>query len=404
MGGDWKATTLGDVIELKRGYDLSATQRLAGNVPVVSSSGVSGSHSEYMVRGPGVVTGRYGTIGEVYYVDRDYWPLNTTLYVRDFKGANPRFVAYFLKGLDFQAYTDKAAVPGINRNDLHLAEVLWPPRDQQDRIAHILGSLDDKIELNRRMATTLEEMARALFKSWFVDFDPVRAKAEGRDHGLPAETAALFPNRFGEDGLPEGWKLGSVTDIIDVNPSLSLKAGTTAPYVNMAALPTIGSSISGYIMRDASSGSRFQRGDTLVARITPCLENGKTALVDFLDIGQVGWGSTEFIVLRPRASMSNVWPYLLARDDSFRAHLIAAMTGSSGRQRVPPSAVAAWEMGLPPPAVRSAFATVVDPIFERISALNMEAGTLRSLRDTLLPKLISGELRIKDTQAAGEAA
>ena len=172
----------------------------------------------------------------------------------------------------------------------------------------------------------------------------------------------------------------------------------------MAALPTTGPSISGYIMRDASSGSRFQLGDTLVARITPCLENGKTALVDFLADGQVGWGSTEFIVLRPRAPLSRAWPSLLARDDAFRAHLIAAMTGSSGRQRVPPSAVAAWEMALPTPAVLSAFAAKVDPLFERISALDAEAATLRALRDTLLPKLISGELRIKDANGAVEAA
>lgn len=404
MAGEWAATTLGDVIELKRGYDLPTSRRLAGNVPIVSSSGVSGSHSESMVRGPGVVTGRYGTIGQVFYLNHDFWPLNTTLYVRDFKGANARFVAYFLTRLDFQAYTDKAAVPGINRNDLHRAEVLWPPREEQDRIAHLLGVIDDKVELNLCTAATLEKMAQALFKSWFVDFDPVRSKAEGHSTGLPDATTALFPDRFDEDGLPEGWRLGSIAEIIEVNPSLSLKAGTPATYVDMASLPTSGPSVSGFISRETSSGSRFQQGDTLVARITPCLENGKTALVDFLDDQEVGWGSTEFIVLRARAPMSHVWPYLLARDDAFRAHLIAAMTGSSGRQRVPHSAVAAWDMALPPARVLAAFAAEVEPLFERISALNAESTTLRALRDTLLPKLISGELRIKDAGATGVAA
>lgn len=404
MAGEWIVTTLGAVLELKRGYDLPSTRRMGGAVPVVSSSGVTGTHSVAMANGPGVVTGRYGTIGQVFYVPTDFWPLNTTLYVSDFKGANTRFVSYFLTTLDFQAYTDKAAVPGINRNDLHRADILWPPRQDQDRIAHLLGSLDDKIELNRRMAATLEEMARALFKSWFMDFDIVRAKAEGRPTGLTAAIAELFPDTFGEDGLPLGWRLGSVADLIEVNPRLSLRAGTTASYVDMAALPTVGSCISGYILREASSGSRFQRGDTLIARITPCLENGKTALVDFLDEGEVGWGSTEFIVLRPRVPMSKVWPYLLSRDDAFRAHLIAAMTGSSGRQRVPASAVAAWEMSLPSPDVLSAFAAEVDPLFERITALNAEARTLHDLRDTLLPKLISGGLPISDAKAAVEAA
>jgi type I restriction enzyme, S subunit len=291
----------------------------------------------------------------------------------------------------------------LSRSSLGALEISIPPIHLQAAIANLLGSLDDKIELNRRMAATLEEMARALFKSWFVDFDPVHAKAEGRTRNQPA-IAALFPSRFSDDGLPEGWALGSVADILEINPSTPLRVGTHAPYVDMAALPSAGPSISCFITRDASSGSRFRRDDTLVARITPCLENGKTALVDFLPEGQVGWGSTEFIVLRPRITMSYAWPYLLARYEPFRAHLIGAMTGSSGRQRVPPSAVAAWEMALPPSEVLSAFAAIIDPMFTRITAAAQESVTLRHLRDTLLPKLISGELRIKDAKNAVEAA
>ena len=127
----------------------------------------------------------------------DFWPLNTTLYVRDFKGNNPRFIAYFLRSLDFSAYSDKAAVPGLNRNHLHEASVRVPPVPEQRAIADVLGTLDDKIELNRRMNQTLEEMARALFKSWFVDFDPVHAKAALRKHAVRAsepEYARLHPH------------------------------------------------------------------------------------------------------------------------------------------------------------------------------------------------------------------
>jgi type I restriction enzyme S subunit len=176
MAGDWIRCRLGDVIELKRGYDLPAAQRLPGNVPIVSSGGISGTHSQAMVAGPGVVTGRYGTIGEVFYIEQDFWPLNTTLYVRDFKGAVPRLSAYFLRTLDFLAFSDKAAVPGVNRNHLHEADVIWPPVRDQQAIADLLGALDAKIVLNQRMVETLEAMARTLFKSWFVDFDPVYAK------------------------------------------------------------------------------------------------------------------------------------------------------------------------------------------------------------------------------------
>jgi len=214
---NWDVAKLGDVLELKRGYDLPKRERQAGSVPVVSSSGLSGSHSEAKVKGSGVVTGRYGTIGEVFYIEQDFWPLNTTLYVRDFKGNDPRFVSYFLRTVDYLAYSDKAAVPGVNRNHLHQATVLWPPIEEQKAIAHILGTLDDKIESNRRMNETLDRMARAIFKSWFVDFDPVRAKAEGRKPpGLDPATAALFPDSFNDSPLgpiPAGWRLGSIADI-----------------------------------------------------------------------------------------------------------------------------------------------------------------------------------------------
>ncbi len=187
MANKWRKTTLGEVIELKRGYDLPAKSRRPGPFPVVSSSGPTDTHAESKVKAPGVVTGRYGTIGEVYYITTDYWPLNTALYVKDFKGNNPRFVSYFLRGIDFVAYSDKSAVPGVNRNHLHQAKVSVPPLPKKTRIADVLGKLDDKIELNRRMNRTLEKMAAAIFKSWFIDFDPVHAKAEGRDSNLPTK-------------------------------------------------------------------------------------------------------------------------------------------------------------------------------------------------------------------------
>ena len=217
MTGEWRGALLGDVIELKRGYDLPKQDRHAGHVPLVSSSGVTDNHSVAKVKGPGVVTGRYGTLGQVFYIESDFWPLNTTLYVRDFKGNDPRFISYFLRGLDFLSYSDKAAVPGLNRNHLHQAQVRVPSDIVEQRaIAHILGTLDDKIELNRRMNETLEAMARALFVSWFVEFDPVRANAEGRDPRLPNSIAALFPDNFEDSELgeiPEGWSVTTLGEV-----------------------------------------------------------------------------------------------------------------------------------------------------------------------------------------------
>ncbi|MEI8670534.1 restriction endonuclease subunit S [Pseudoalteromonas sp. B131b] len=174
MGSDWIDCELGDLIELKRGYDLPKTKRVNGGVPVVSSSGSSGEHNEIKVKAPGVVTGRYGTIGEVFYIEDDFWPLNTTLYVKDFKGNDPLYVYYFLKTIRYSDYTDKGAVPGINRNHIHRAKVKVPvdPLHQRN-LALKLFDLDKKIQLNKQTNQTLEKMAQALFKSWFVDFDPV---------------------------------------------------------------------------------------------------------------------------------------------------------------------------------------------------------------------------------------
>ncbi|MGK0248363.1 MAG: type I restriction enzyme S subunit [Oleispira sp.] len=182
MVSKWVDMELGDFVELKRGYDLPKRNREVGTVPLISSSGESDFHNIAKVKGPGVITGRYGTIGQVYYVEEDFWPLNTTLYVKDFKGNDPLFVYYFLKTISYSDYSDKAAVPGINRNHLHKAEIRVPVDPiYQRELAEKLWALDSKIELNRQTNQTLEHMAQAIFKSWFVDFEPTRAKIAAKE-------------------------------------------------------------------------------------------------------------------------------------------------------------------------------------------------------------------------------
>lgn len=272
-----------------------------------------------------------------------------------------------------------------------------PPLPEQRRIAHILGTLDDKIELNRRMNETLEAMARALFKSWFVDFDPVRAKAEGRDPGLPADMAALFPASFVDSELgeiPSGWGVKRLPDVLDVNPSRALPGGTPAPYLEMANMPTSGARALQWETREAGSGMRFVNGDTLVARITPCLENGKTAFVDFLEDGQVGWGSTEYIVLRSKPPLSLEYAYYFARTEGFRAYAIANMNGTSGRQRVAASSFDNYPVVVPDKEVAAAFGKIANGFLPKMMSNDEQSRTLAALRDTLLPRLLSGELRV----------
>ena len=182
---------LNEFITLQRGFDLPSSKRISGNVPVVASTGIAGYHNEIKVKAPGVVIGRSGSIGGGQYIEKDFFPLNTTLYVKDFKGHYPRFIYYLLKSIDFTSFNVGTGVPTLNRN--HLSSILISDLgiDKEKEIANILGSLDQKIHLNTQINQTLEQIAQALFKSWFVDFDPVRAKAQALSDGMSLEQAEL---------------------------------------------------------------------------------------------------------------------------------------------------------------------------------------------------------------------
>jgi len=184
---------LGDFVTLQRGHDLPDTRRRPGRIPVMGSFGPTGYHDEPKTKGPGITVGRRSaSFGVVNYCSVDYWPLNTALYVTDFHGNDERFAYYLLKTIDFTAYNSGSAQPSLNRNFIHPLRIRVPAPNEQRRIANILGTLDDKIELNRRMNETLEAMARRLFKSWFIDFDPVHAKAALR-RPLPPRPAQHGP-------------------------------------------------------------------------------------------------------------------------------------------------------------------------------------------------------------------
>ncbi len=323
------------------------------------------------------------------------------------------FVRYVISGNIFQNYIQTLATGSTIKNvSLKLMRdfsFFLPPIEEQRAIAHILGTLDDKIELNRKQNETLEAMARALFKAWFVDFEPVRAKMEGRWQrgqslpGLPAHLYDFFPDRLVDSELgeiPVGWESVPASRLVKFNPSEPLRMGTEAPYIEMAALPTSGSWPEPPVLRPFSSGMRFRNGDTLLARITPCLENGKTAFVQCLPDNTVGWGSTEYIVMRPHLPVPQEFGYLLARDAVFREQAIRSMTGTSGRQRVQADSVAAFKIAAPSnKAVWDAFSSIVTPAFMSIKANAEAIATLTQLRDTLLPKLISGELRVSEVES-----
>ena len=314
------------------------------------------------------------------------------------------YLRYYLASPEMQTLLLSWAGSGGTRNALTKAmiesvEIPLPPLPEQRAIAHVLGALDDKIELNWRMNQTLEEMARAIFQDWFVDFGPVRAKLEGREPYLPPELWVLFPDRLVDSELgeiPEGWGVKVLRDMVELNPREPMKRGTIAPYIQMAALPTSGPCPDEAVLREFTSGTRFRNADSLLARITPCLENGKTAFVQSLPEDAVGWGSTEFIVMRAIPPVPAEYPYLLGRDEGFREHAIQSMTGTSGRQRVQVDALARYLLPFSPADVWAKFSSLVGPTFADIEITRKESHSLATLRDALLPKLVGGEIRIKD--------
>jgi len=342
--------------------------------------------------------------------------------------ADPRFVWYTMRSPDWWAYVQSSktgsAQAGANAKVLGGYPINLPPLAEQRAIAHILGALDDKVELNRRMNKTLEAMAQAMFKSWFVNFDPVidnaltagneipeelKGKADTRDalgdarKPLPEEIQKLFPSEFEHSEemgwVPKGWKPRSVEDIMEVNPTVKLPKKTVAPFVDMKALPTTGYSVGGIIKKPYAGGAKFQNGDILLARITPCLENGKTAIADFLDGEQIGFGSTEFIVLRGKGSIKTPFAACLSRNLQFRDHCIQSMVGSSGRQRVQNACFSNFYLSLPEEQdLLDQFHLLTEGHFNQITKHSVQDRILTKLRDTLLPKLLSGEIRIPEAE------
>lgn len=405
MAGEWREAALGDVIELKRGFDLPQQDRVRGSFPIVSSSGITDHHCVAKVKGPGVVTGRYGTIGEVFFVREDFWPLNTTLYVLDFKGNDPRFVSYLLRTVNFLAYSDKAAVPGVNRNHLHSARVFVPTDvSEQQAIARALGTLDDKIELNCQMNETLEGMARALFKSWFVDFDPVRAKVKGRASGLPERIASFFPNSFApsEKGeIPSGWQSKPIGELGAVNggstPSTkepSYWDGGTHFWATPKDLSTLKTPVLLDTERKITDAGLAQIASGLLPEGTVLMSS--RAPIGYLAVAEVPVAINQgFIAMRAAAGVSNLF---LLRWAEWAHDLIVSHANGSTFLEISKSSFRPILVATPPDTVMKEFDRLARPLHSRIVYNERASRTLAKLRDALLPKLVSGELRIPSAE------
>ena len=325
----------------------------------------------------------------------------------DPRRADPMFMFYFFSSPmgrhALGTIRRQVAVAGITGTDLSALVVPVPVLDEQRVIARVLGSLDDKIELNRRINETLEAMARASYKSWFVDFEPVRAKMRGEQPaGLDAATAALFPSQLvqTQDGdVPRGWIVGSIANLA------SCRRETVAPSAVPPSTPYVGLEHfeRGRIFLEKiglpddleSLKARFARGDVLFGKLRPYFKKVALSTCE-------GICSTDVLVLRPRSGMRAI-ALLLAASKPFIDHAVALSDGT----RMPRTSweqVCRYPFAVPPDDVASAFDRICAPLFARAESGGRESLTLGQLRDALLPRLLSGELRVRDAERVVEDA
>jgi type I restriction enzyme S subunit len=409
MSSEWAETTLGNFVRLQRGHDLTAAEQEPGDVPVMGSAGPNGTHSKSLAKGPGVVIGRSGaSAGRVHFTAEDYWPHNTCLYVTDFLGNSPRFAYYLLQTLNLGAFNSGSAQPSLNRNFIYSIPLKVPDVAEQDAIVSVLQALDDRITLLRETNATLEAIAQALFKSWFVDFDPVRAKMAGRaPEGMDEATAALFPDALEETELgvvPKGWRVGTLDSIAALNPESwsSKHHPDRLLYVDLAN--TKENQIEGiteFAFDEAPSRARrvLREGDVIVGTVRPGNRSFARISVDRTGLT----GSTGFAVLRAHHHSDQALVYIAAtRDEAIER--LAHLADGGAYPAVRPEVVAGTPVVIAPDSVRQAFGEVANHLLAGVGSNQEKSRYLADLRDTLLPRLISGQLRLPEVPAHLEAA
>jgi type I restriction enzyme S subunit len=292
----------------------------------------------------------------------------------------------------FFKLADGAAQPNMSGSQIEGVEIPLPPNETQGKIAAIFSAYDDLIENNTGRINILERMVQTIFREWFVQF---RAPAVELRKATPEERKLT-----GQSVFPKGWTLKSAVDAVYVNPRTLVPRQGLKPFVQMSSLVNNSMLIEDIQLKEGNNGSKFKNDDTLFARITPCLENGKTGFVQFLDSHEgVALGSTEFIVLRSK-SLTPEFVYLMARSNEFRDNAIKSMSGATGRQRVQEECFRKFFVAHPDTTSLIRFIDIVRPMFRLTHSLSIRNKNLRRTRDLLLPKIISGEVDIESLDIA----
>jgi type I restriction enzyme S subunit len=380
---------LGDAVTFQRGFDITKAEQSPGPIPIVSSSGVSSYHNVFKVKAPGVIIGRKGTLGTVHLLSQDYWPHDTTLWVKDYKGNIPQFVAYFLRTLKLQNFDTGSSNPTLNRNHIHKIKVVFPKDPEiQKKIAAILMAYDDLIEVNKRRISLLESMAEELYREWFV-----RLRFPGHQDARVVE------------GVPDGWDRVKLDDLIPVD---GLEAGNrpkggAEPF----GIPSIGAENVIGIGRYNFSKEKYVNEEFYAS-----MRQGKVRDKDVLfykdgaEIGRVSLFQDDF----PHSKCCvNEHVFLIRTDDLRYQYFIyfylnqpqikdyvKLINKNAAQPGINKAELRSIPVVRPPSSLVEDFDELISPLVSEIFTLVKTEITLQQTRDLLLPRLISGKLSVED--------
>jgi type I restriction enzyme S subunit len=366
-----------DFITLQRGFDLPTKDRVEGNVPVVASTSITGWHNEYKVKPPGITTGRSGSLGQVVYLDQEFWPLNTTLWVKDFKDNLPKYVYYYLKTLHLEDYNSGAGVPTLNRNHLDSIEIEVHSRKNQQKIASILSVFDDLIENNTRRIEILEEMARRIYREWFVHF---RYPGHEKDDPSTSSGRRLVDSGTEFGAIPEGWEVRELEEIIEINRGKTITKKTTGN----GDIPVVAGGL--------TPAYTHNKGNTKDPVITI---SASGANAGYINLYQRKIWASDCSYTDTNTTPHVYFYYLLMKD---RQDDIFHLQHGSAQPHVYPKDLNRLKSIDAPVSIIESFDKKINPIFLQIRTLHLQISKLKETRDLLLPKLISGEVGVGEME------
>lgn len=380
---EWKEVRLGDILNFRRGHDLPHSVMKPGNIPVAGSNGVIGYHDTATPIKPILTIGRSGNVGKPYFYE-EAWAHNTTLYVDDFKGNDPKFLYYLCQTMPFANFVGGSAVPTLNRNHIHPLETKIPVKvEDQRRIASILSSLDRKIELNNKINADLEEMAQAIFKNWFVDFEPFKdGKFVDSELGM----------------IPEGWKVGRLDEIADIVGGSTPSKAKPEYYTQKGIAWLTPKDLSNHPAVYTSRGEIDITEEGYNSTSTKLMPKGTILFTSRAPIGYISIAQNDictnqgFKSLVPKKA-GTCFLYCFLK---YVTPVIENKSTGSTFKEASGSLMKSLQVIMPDQKVFEDFETIVSPLFARIESLEKENSRLSLLRDTLLPRLMSGELEVPE--------